>query len=228
MYCTVERILIFVRGVSAGEGFAGAFFDGEEDVHGEAWRQGPFNRDAIGISGQASGACGAFLAFSSDIHSLVLLHSTFPRAMLNAEDCQMTGATRPVRDPLHSAGAPWGNECGSSVQPQAPSLQNLIANGILESLLTSSKQTTAIPSNREKFRVSHICKNAWKMSFYFLRGAAYRRARALPEPSSMVRKTSTGRLVTDSRRPLGHQISSESTRAWEPRPKKMRGSCAEQ
>jgi hypothetical protein len=61
---------------------------------------------------------------------------------------------------------------------------------------------------------------------YFLR-VAYRRARALPEPSSMVRKTSTGRLVTVSRRPLGHQISSESTRVREPRPKKMRGSCAD-
>jgi hypothetical protein len=28
-------LLPFVRAVSAGEGFAGALFDGEEDVHGE-------------------------------------------------------------------------------------------------------------------------------------------------------------------------------------------------
>jgi hypothetical protein len=74
------------------------------------------------------------------------------------------GATRPVRGPLHSAEARWGNECESSVQPQAPSLQNLIANGILESPLTFSKQTTAILPNREKFWVSNICKPASGMT----------------------------------------------------------------
>jgi hypothetical protein len=46
--------------------------------------------------------------------------------------------------------------CDSSSRLQASSLQNLIANGILESHLTHSKQTTAIPSNREKSRHPRI------------------------------------------------------------------------
>jgi hypothetical protein len=43
-------------------------------------------------------------------------------------------------------------EVGSSIRPQASSLQNLIANLRLESPVTPSKQTMAPQSNREKFR----------------------------------------------------------------------------
>src|SRR5713101_5632266 len=46
----------------------------------------------------------ALLSFSSDIHSLVPLHSAFRYAMLNQEHCQMTGAAKPVWDPFNVAG----------------------------------------------------------------------------------------------------------------------------
>jgi len=52
----------------------------------------------------------------------------------------------------------------SSFQVQAPSFQILIANGILESHLTSSKQTTAMPSNREKFWVPRTRKHALEVT----------------------------------------------------------------
>ena len=41
----------------------------------------------------------------------------------------------------------------------------LIANGILEFALTLSKQTIAMPSNREKFSGPRINKSAWEVTF---------------------------------------------------------------
>jgi hypothetical protein len=86
-----------------------------------------------------------------------------PCAMLNLEACRMMSATKPVEGPLHSAAVP-ARRCGTDFE-RGPSLQNLIANEILESLLTHSKQTKAIPSNREKSRVLRINKFAWGPSF---------------------------------------------------------------
>jgi hypothetical protein len=54
---------------------------------------------------------------------------------------------------------------GSSLQLRTSNLQNLIANGILERPLTHSKQTTAMPSNREKFRVPRTRKRASEVTF---------------------------------------------------------------
>jgi hypothetical protein len=54
---------------------------------------------------------------------------------------------------------------GPLVTPHSPLTTSfLIANGILESPLTFSKQTTAILPNREKFRVSNTCKPASGMT----------------------------------------------------------------
>ena len=56
-------------------------------------------------------------------------------------------------------------EDGSSIQSQASSLQNLIANEILEVPVTHSKQTTGTNSNREKFPGPRTKKRAWGVTF---------------------------------------------------------------
>jgi hypothetical protein len=79
---------------------------------------------------------GTVLIFSSDIHSFVPLPSTFPSAMLNAEDCQMTGASRPVRGPRHST--------AFLIETQVR----------IEIAATHRKQRKATKSNRNFFRGS--------------------------------------------------------------------------
>jgi hypothetical protein len=81
-------------------------------------------------------AGGTLLTFSSDIHSLVPLHSAFRHAMLNQEHCQMAGELRPVR--------------GSR---QFRSISNRYKVRI-EIAVTHSKQTRGTNSNRHKFRGS--------------------------------------------------------------------------
>jgi hypothetical protein len=77
----------------------------------------------------------------------------------------MSGAFRPVEGPLHSAEA-W-RICvgGSNIQRLTFNLQNLIANEILESPVTPTNHTTAVPSNREKFRGPRINKHASGVTF---------------------------------------------------------------
>jgi hypothetical protein len=95
----------------------------------------------------------------------------------------MTGAPRPVRGPLHFA--------ASLIETEVR----------IEIAATHRKQRKATNSNRNFFRGPGCAgEPAQKVSTvqlkesYFLR-AAYRRARALPEPSSMVRKTPAGRAT---------------------------------
>lgn len=83
--------------------------------------------------------------------------------MLNLEACRMTSAAKLEAGPLHSATTP-ARRCGTDCECGA-SLQNLIANEILEPPLTPSKQTKAIPSKREKSRVLRLNKSAWGLSF---------------------------------------------------------------
>jgi len=85
--------------------------------------------------------------FSSDIHSLVPLHSAFRRAMLNQEHCEMVGATELVGDPFHSANT------HSSTQAK----KRLIAtHAILEISPTQSKHRTSHFLIATKNRVSGI------------------------------------------------------------------------
>jgi choline dehydrogenase len=57
-----------------------------------------------------------------------------------------------------------GRSCGSSIQSRSSSVQNLIANGILERPLTQSKQTIGTTSNREKSWVPCIKGRASHMN----------------------------------------------------------------
>lgn len=79
----------------------------------------------------------------------------------------MSSPGKPVGSSVHSAEQQWDcKPMHHAVQSESgSSLQSLIANGILESPVTLSKNTLATPPNREKFRSSRVNRSPDGVAF---------------------------------------------------------------